>query len=427
MSFINDYRIYACKDEAPDMFHILSGYVALSSAIGRRVWIANGENAFFANIYVLLIGGAGCGKNQAINKCTGLLDELGTVATSADVDTPEGLLRYIAGQPDKDPPIPSDCARLRKWRDGKDKEVHELTIFATEFIDFIRIDPEKWTGLFNNIYDKDTVYKYRTKGQGTDIITGPYIVLLGGIPSDVQAKLQDIDVISTGFARRTFLQYGERKYHEPHAFPEWSEEEQAARTRCLTRLKEVQTLKGEMVMTPDARVWYKQWYDEHITTIPQRATPAIKGWMNSKSTQVQKLAMLNSLSDRDDLLITPDDFERATGCIDIMESTFNMIFGGLGRNELAALVPKVFEYLHQTCVPAEVSSLFTHFFTQLTSGKGYAELNEVLQHLAAIGKIQNKTLIVKSISHNLWGTPEAFEKFERELREPPPADPSPST
>ncbi len=421
MGYLSDYLTYSSDNEAPEMFHVWCGYAALSSAIGRRVWLPRGEDVVYPNIYVLLIGNAGCGKSYALYKSRRLIAELGNVQLSYSVETPEGLLRYMGGNPNADPPVVSECHAVRTWPDGQLRDVHEMTIVANEFIDFIRTNAEAWTGFLNNVFDED-FYKYRTKNMGTDVLVGPYVVVLGAIPTDVSKKLQDMDIINTGFARRTFMQYGERRIDNPKADPTFTQEEQDARDRCLEHLKRIQNFSGKMTRTPEAARWWKSWYDDHSLSILKRSTPATMGWLLSKPNQVVKLAILNSLSERDDLLITPAEYELGLAYINEMEKGFGMIFGGIGRNELAGLTMKVFEYLRLRNEPVGFKHLSTQFYANFTSGKGFSELTEILQYLLATDAIVQQNLkFASGLVETAYATPEAMAKFVASLREPPAA------
>ena len=402
MSYLADYLEYSTDNEAPEMFHVWAGYATLSSAIGRRVWLTRGESVVYPNIYVLLNGAAGCGKSTAIYKARRIMSELG-INISNSVETPEGMLEFIAGNAKAEIPVPSPCMKLMSWPDGVIRETHQMTIVANEFIDFISKNQEGWTSMLNNIYDED-MYNYRTKNKGENVLTGPYIVLLGAIPTEISKKLQREEIISTGFARRTFMQYGERQFHRPHADPTFSPEQKAARDRCVERLKGLQKLSGPMIRTEAAGKWWKNWYDNHSLTLMKRATPATQGWLSSKPDQVVKLAILNSLSNRDDLTIIPEDFELGLAYITEMERSFHMVFGGVGRNELAGVSMKVLEYLTALNEPVTFKALAMKFFASFTAGKGISELTECLTHLVNTEQLESKSMVVTAANGQTLGT-----------------------
>ncbi len=243
MSFLRDYLEYSTGNEAPEMFHVWGGYVALSAAISRRVWLPFEDTAIFPNIYVMFVGPAGNGKTWAMRKVKRVLAELSDVPISGSVETPPGLWRFMNGNPKADPPVDSPVAFPARWPDGQVREVHPMTIIANEFINFISVDDKGWINALNDIYDED-LYRYRTKNMGEDILLGPYIVLLGALTNEVASDLQKTRIISTGLARRTLFQYGERRWNDPHSKPHFDERQRAARDRCVAYLKLLQKTGG---------------------------------------------------------------------------------------------------------------------------------------------------------------------------------------
>ena len=394
MSFLRSYLSYATLNEAPDMWHVWGGYTALATAVGRRVWLPYGSDNIYPNLYVLYVGNAGAGKSYAMRHAVWLMEKvINPGMLSYDVETPEGLLQHMAGL---NPKVGSECMVKMKWPDGVERETHQLTIVANEFVDFIRTNPEGWTGFLNNVYDKDP-YKYRTKNQGTSLLVGPYVSLLGAIPTDVSKDLQRQQLINTGFARRCIMQYGVRKYDNPYPFPVWEQPQIVARDFCVSWLKRVRTLNGPMVPTPAARKWWIDWYTDHSVTLRKRATPYTESWLSSKPTQVTKIAMLSALSERCELTLIPQDYEIAIAYLNQMETGLYMIFGGVGRNELAAVSIKILEYLKQQKAPVPVPTLERQFFSSLTPGKGFQELSEMLRYLEQTDQVYKFDVAYKGI------------------------------
>ena len=98
MSFLRDYLQYATGNEAPEMFHVWGGYVALSAAISRRVWLPFEDTAIYPNVYVMYVGPAGNGKTWAMRKVKRVLVELQNVPISGSVETSQGLWRFMGGK-----------------------------------------------------------------------------------------------------------------------------------------------------------------------------------------------------------------------------------------------------------------------------------------------------------------------------------------
>lgn len=397
------------------MFHVWSGYATLSAAIGRRIWLVDGDQAIFPNLYILLVGDAGCGKSTALRRSKRMLAELGNVPISRNVETPEGLWRFMAGDPHTAPPTPSPVAFPVTWPDGNVRECHPMTIIANEFVNFISKGQESWTGALNDIFDEDK-YEYRTKNQGEDILVGPYIVILGALTTDISHELQKARIIGTGFARRCIFQFGERKFHDPHPRQSFNADEQAAKARAFEHLKKVQKVAGQFTMSPESWEWWDFWYNEHTTSIPQIATPQTKGWFTSKPNQVLKLAILTSLSEGLDKIITVPHIEIAIAYLAEMEKELYQVFGGFGRNELAGVAVMIHEYLSlQTSVITKFK-LKNNFFALC---KPPNEFDECIRFLVGSGKIVERTVTEAAQGGRvdiLIGTPEVFRAFDDYVR-----------
>lgn len=406
MSFIRDYLTYATGNEAPEMFHVWSGYAALSAAISRRVWLVDGDQAIFPNLYIMLVGDAGCGKSTALRRAKRMLAELGDVPLSRSVETPEGLWRFMAGDPQANPPVGSPVRFIAKWPDGQLREVHPMTIIANEFVNFISKDREGWTSALNDIYDEDK-YEYRTKNKGEDLLIGPYIVLLGALTTDISNELQKVKIISSGFARRTIFQYGERKFHEPHAFQEFTDEQATARGRCIERLRNLTKLHGSFVMDAKTRVWWKSWYDEHTVNIPEISTPQTRSWFSSKPNQVMKLGMLTSLSEDDGLTLTTAHLSVGVAYLGEMEKELFQIFGGVGRNELAAVSVQIGAYVKSQTHPVTYGELSNNFWSQSNP----REFDECLNYLVSSGQVSKVTRMSGDQVEILIGTKEVLANF----------------
>jgi hypothetical protein len=268
-----------------------------------------------------------------------------------------------------------------------------MVITANEFVDMIRSSKETWTGFLCNIYDEN-LYSYRTKNMGSDVIEGPYICLLGAVPTDISKDLQAASIITSGLARRTLFQYGVRRYEDPRAWPEWSNEHKEARQRCIDRLRHIQSFAGEMQLSDEAKTWWKLWYDAHSITTPSRSTPATQGWLSSKPNQVQKLAMIACLSDSDDLIIRPHHFQMAVVDLEELEKDLHHVFGGVGRNDIARVVGMFETFIHAQTGLVPEETLRRNFFSQFNASQFEKEFEQVLAQLTRNEKIVRADITV---------------------------------
>lgn len=353
---LRDYLEYAtdCK-EVPEMFHVWGAYTVISSCVSRRVWFNMGNLNIFPNLYVMYVGDAGNGKSIAMDRVRKVLTATEYTAISNSVETPEGLLRHMNGQPDKDPPIPSPVAFDTLWPDGQVNPVYPITIIANEFVNFINKAPENWIAFLNDVYDQDN-YTYRTKTQGADNLIGPYVGLIGALTTEVSSELQNARIISSGFARRTIFQYGVRDFANPCPIPETKPESVAVMASVVKQCAALATCKGEFRWSNDAKSTYERWY---ITNMPktQEMPSHLRSWTTSKPIQIIKLGMLTSLAESHDLVIEKRHIDVTLAYLEIMEKDLFKIFGGLGRNELAAVTVKILDIIEKHRDPVQESSL----------------------------------------------------------------------
>lgn len=395
------------------MFHVWGAFVCASAAVARRVWLPFGDTAIYPNLYCMFVGDAGNGKSHALNKAKRLMSEL-EFPMSYSVETPEGLLKFMDGDPTQNPPIQSPVSFPTKWPDGVIRDVYPMTIVANEFIDFISKNPSGWTSMLNNIYDEDS-YNYRTKNQGENTLVGPYMVLLGALPTDVSFDLQKIKIITTGFARRTIFQFGERQWNNPHAIPSGGPEVKEAKRKSLEHLKRITQAKGEFFWSQDTQDWWKKWYDNHTESVPYKP-PTVKSWFTNKPTQVQKLAMLYSLFESNELVVTPAHFESAIHFLEIMEGDLHKVFGGVGRNELAALAVNIQSALEVAKGPWTRKYLQSTYYS---SFKNTEEVNSVVQQLIDTGVIVEKTFGINGVKdETVIGVPALMDSFFAKLAQP---------
>jgi hypothetical protein len=289
-----------------------------------------------------------------------------------------------------------------------------MTIIANEFVNYISLDERGWINALNDIYDED-VYHYRTKNAGEDTLVGPYIVLLGALTTEVSSDLQKARIISTGLARRTIFQYGERQWDNPHPKPEFSVLQKEARFRCVEYLRKLQTpaVAGAFNWPPEVDEWWRAWYVPHLAAVPSRH-PSIKSWYASKSTQVLKLAMLTSLSEDTSLTLQVKHFETGLRYLEVLEEDLPKIFGGVGRNELAGVAMKMLEYVQHIPEPIPMGKFRSQFFNQC---KPPHDFDQCVQHLCDSDLLARKVLQVGTRMEDLIGTVDSMAAFAQKVEE----------
>lgn len=434
MSFLRNYLTYATANEAPPMFHVWGAYLCLASAVSRRCWFPADDGFLYPFIYVMYVGKAGNGKGEAMRKAKYVLAATGDIPLSGNTETPEGFIRYICGNPAANPPLASPVGKLLlPGPFGATSEYTPMTIFATEFINYIAPNPEGWINVLNDIWDAEPNYHYRTKGQGEDIVKGPAISMIGALTTDVAADLQKQRIIGTGLGRRTIFQHGERQWFDPHPRREMTPERLAAREMCIEILRRIKKMTGLMTNCPNPQIyqdkeyastndWWDEWYCENLRTTPKRAL-TVQSWYASKSDIVIKIAMLTALA-RESMVIEIADYDVALSYLTILEEDLPRIFGDMGRNELAAISQVIYDTVCAQTEPVSLKRLRTTFWNQC---KPPNDFSECINFLIDAGKLKQATLTIKNVVDTIIATPETMEKFSAEIAKRVVATPASST
>lgn len=367
VNFLGDYLLYNSGNEAHEHYHFWCGLVAMSSFVSRKVWVDQGYFQIYPNLYVCLLGPPGFGKNTALNACKDLIREVGDVNFSAECQTKEALVKELAH---------SEVAFDRG--DEPPLVYTPISILVTEFSQFVGIDPHRMLDFLVTIYDAKA-YDMKTKKEGHEALPGPFVTLLGcTTPSWVTRYLKE-EVITGGFNRRCIFVL-EQNTGKRIAFPKITEEMQAARNRCLERAQWLKNFAvGPFTWTPKAKEYYKCWYEGRVISMEDET----RDFDKTKSDLVLKVAMLLSLSKRDDLVLNVEAIQTAQAALDKIQARLPEVYRGMGRNELAQVSAKLEAHLIRSGAPVPRAEMKALLWRDATG----QEFIAVLNHMASIGRL----------------------------------------
>jgi len=318
---------YATGNEVPENYHLWSALSALSAIVSRRVWVDLGYFQITANLYVVLVGPPGNGKTTAMNISKDIIRELGTIPYSADAQTKESITKEM-----------KELERAFDYG-GKPILYTPYACFVTELSHFLGPSAGHMIDFLTTVYDQK-VYDCKTKNKGNDVIVGPYVTLLGCTTNEWITTYLRSDIISGGFSRRAIF-VNETANNRRISFPEVTAAQKLALSNVLHRAKELGTLSGPFRWTETARQWYDRWYQTREIS----KDPTIRGYSKTKPVQLLKVAMLTTVSETNELVLTPETFEVSLAMLDSIEEQLPAVFQGMGRNELAGVAAAVMDVI----------------------------------------------------------------------------------
>lgn len=323
--FLVNYMRYMAGTEVPYIYNKWSGLSTLASVVTRKVWIHYGRFRVFPIMYITLVGPSGGRKTSAMDVSRRFLEELGTVNLSPSAITKEKLVEKMS----------KTCVTNFEHED-QIIQYTPITLCLTELSQFIGTNTQVALHMIDflvTIYG-EALYKAETLGRGIDNVPNPCINILAcTTPHHIGTYLK-ADVISGGFARRNMFIY-EQDDGVPQAWPEETTDQRNAKEACMWWLRELDTKAvGEFKWSPDARAFWKPWYDDSFEKMKKMPDSPLRGYYKSKHEQLLRVAMLLSLSEGLDMTITQAHLEAGLATLEEAESRFEKVFMGVGRNEL---------------------------------------------------------------------------------------------
>lgn len=305
-SFIHQYVKYTQEQESPLSFHMWSALTVLGVALGRKCFIDRGFYTIYPNLFTVLVAGSAlCRKSTAINLAVPLLEGIpGTYVISGKI-TPEKLTREIAE------------AQVINV-ETKEIASPNVLVFSSELSVFLTKQSygEPIIHLLTDLFDCPKYREFKTKNRGSDILHNVFIAILAAATPDGVARGIPESALQEGFASRIMFPY-EPSTDRSNAFPELSEKDKYYQVLCRKTLTEIAKLSGPFIFAPEAREWYKAWYND-IHKKSQPRDRRLAGFHGRKHDHLSRLGMLfaGSFGEKEILI---GDLEAAKTAVEDLE------------------------------------------------------------------------------------------------------------
>ncbi|MEE8113077.1 MAG: hypothetical protein V3T23_01860 [Nitrososphaerales archaeon] len=374
--------------EAPESLLTWTGLFCLSAVVKRKVRFSREYTKKYdimPTTYIIFVGPAG-----VVRKSTsaGYAQEL-------LVQMNDGLMGVDTAYVNFGPTSGSHTAIFDKMSNSLDGS---MTIISGEFGNIVSTMPEETYDLFAKLFDTDATalrLEHSTRAHKDEVVLKPNLNLLGCTTPDwIMANTGYM--LGGGFAARTVFVF-EYKARQRHLFykdvgPD-VESLDTMKKNLVHDLCHIGHIKGES--KPEDRRLAKRmedWYQSYIDT------PAEKGaetFQARKHIHTLRTAMVLSLCERDDLIITNAHFNKSIKLIDDVEKKLSRGLSTMGKNPYSSSLYMVLEYI-QANSPVKLGDLVAYFFNDIPPD----ETNRILEVLQISGQIvrletPNKPVMLK--------------------------------
>lgn len=295
MAWLDDLIKQTRETESPSRYYWWAGIATIAGTVAKNVWLVRGGRwKLYPNVYVALISASGTKKGEPIRVAKELADYIDCIRVISGCNSIQGLIH--------------DLGQLGDLGHGKPKikEAHGFLI-SGEFATFLTNDPmalDTLTDLFST-HENDRKWEKKLKSGPLTLVSPCLSLLIASNERmlDTQVKPKDIE---GGFIARTFI-VKENKPSKPNALVD-EPKNPLDIPGLAKRLTEIHSIKGEFKWDEDARLKWKYHYEEFARYDEIEDHTGTYGRIGE---QILKVAMLISLSRKNDLVLEWQDVEMA--------------------------------------------------------------------------------------------------------------------
>ena len=327
-NWLLSYRDYILpRTDAPESFVFWSGMFTIAAVLRRRVRFPKkilGLWDCYPHMYLMFVGPPGMRKTTAIDH--GAME----------------LLKMVDGLKEG-PTFFTKEAILEKMQQSEDNSIY---MPVGEFSDIFQKSGRDRAGMYEfstRMYDGNLTLESSTKGSGSVFLEKPCINFFSATTPGWITDHMPEGVISGGFASRCIWIY-EEKLRQNKMFFDDIHIDTELETNLLLDLLAISKLEGEFTWSEDGKQAMKEW--EILEPPTNIATnDKLSGYVNRRKMHTLKMAMIHSVTTKNELVITKQDWDLATYAIGTVELNLHKCFGGVGKNPFTMELQRIIGYV----------------------------------------------------------------------------------
>jgi hypothetical protein len=375
-NWIDDVMSEVEHVETPRSWIYWSLLCAVSAAMGNNydMKILRGSVQIKANLYVVLLGESGLGKEFPISLSRELMEK-------ADVT------RVIAGRSSIQAVI-KELSTARTRPGGKPPFTDSRGFIVNgELSTAIIQDPDSLTVL-TDLYDRKSSWTNLLKGDGAEKLKEPYITaLFGSSPAHFHESIPQVNM-EGGYVGRNLIIEESKRFKETDFFDGDDNPTQGFDYEKFSKhLIKIAENGGKIVSDMEAKNYFNEWRRDWRS----KGLTDKTGFVNRVPVHVLKVSMCLCVADYDtDLVVRPRHIEEAIERVVPLAYTSKKASEGKGLDALAAPTKKVLDYL----ISAPGNTLRRRQL--LTKGYGdfdTATLEKILDNLEEIKWIERVRIV----------------------------------
>jgi len=361
------YMKYTQRSEPPELYHLWSGLTALSSALRRKCYCNWGalRGYVYPNLFVSLVGPPGGRKGTAMKIAKSIVQTLNVPMGADSLGSTQALYKEIMDSEDSyvDP-------------QGLTKKHKSVSIWSEEFQVFLSDRDQMLISSLTDLFDCSDSWKYKTLARKNEDLSNCWLTIIGAItPSLLQAKLSQ-DAVGGGLISRIIFVVGNGPKQRT-ALQFLTEEEEEIIHNLENDLQEIANLSGPFVLSQEFLTAYVRWYEQEYDDSGVISDKFL-GYNHRRPLHLNKICMLVSVAESNDMIITDKHFEKALAILQVTEQEMPNAFYGLGLSSQSNIYAKFLSFIdsHEYFDWSELMRNFHLDVDNIPQLRGYVEMAE---------------------------------------------------
>ena len=333
--FLHTWEEYAKYLPAPANFKRWGGLFLISAALSRRTWVTTDPTfpPLFPNLFILLVGPPGCGKDIVINKVAKLIN-----AAHEGMQQGNGFRmagRSISAKGIIDLMAEDDsCFSYRAKVNGKTGKVefHSVLVCVPELGTLLPVYNTQLVSFLNELYNCNEMFEEQIRGRGTSStvkITNPHLAMLMGTQPTTLSETFPEQAFRMGFFSRTNI-ISTKKSIPVKLYDRSRADHELLYPKLVSDLRAISMLQGAFKTTPAFESIVN---DFHLNQPKKLEHSRFEDYNTRRSLHLHKMAMICSVSENSSLQLDVRHFERAKEYLYEAEDTAPDVFDGIVTSE----------------------------------------------------------------------------------------------
>ena len=375
MNFLNSLLEVTEEAESPRSFMLWSGLAAISAVARRQVYINKKMYKLYPNIYVMLVARSGLRKGFPVKIAQKLVESVECTKVISGRNSIQAIILELS----------------RQWtlESGKILNQAQAFIVNDELASLLVEDPSAQT-ILTTLYDSHhhSNWTDTLKSDGRKTLKDICITMLSATNQTHLTEFLDSTSVAGGFIGRTLIVYAEKKSRiNPLIDNDNDEIDELDLGYLKERLAVISKIEGRMKLLPESKEKYISWYKEYNEDLESGKNEDETGTSDRLHDHILKIAILLSLAERDDRIITPVHIDEAIEMCTVFTTSVKRVTLGKGKSENSDKTRIVLEYLlSQPEYSASRKKILRAKYGDLDA----MELDKVLDTMKQAGIIEDK-------------------------------------